>query len=143
MNGEVHGVGMEPSTEHMNVTPDWSELNVNVALWRPLSAGGADVIVVSGSPTTVQVYLAAVGSTCSKMSMARTSRVCCPASRPSSSSTASQPENCSPSSEHSNSSTISLLWNPKMTSGPETGPGPWAITVSGASRSIGGITSHS
>jgi hypothetical protein len=51
MNGEVHGAGIEPLTEHLKVTPGWSELKVKVALARPVIAGGPDEIVVSGSPT--------------------------------------------------------------------------------------------
>ena len=122
----MHGVGIEPSTEHMKVTFCWSEWNVKVALWRPLIAGGPEAIVVSGSPTTVQVWRAGVGSTLSDdVHRADLERVLAGASRPSSSSTASQPENCSPSSEHSNSSTSSLLWKPKIASG--TGDGTRAV----------------
>jgi hypothetical protein len=116
---------------------------VKVALARPLIGGGPEAIVVSGSPTTVQRWVAGVGSTLMLMSIARTCSVCSPGVSPTSSSMASQPLNGSPSTEHSNSSTSSGLWKPKIASGPETGPGWWAMIVSGGSRSTGGMISHS
>src|SRR5687768_9940591 len=76
--------------------------------------------------------------------MARTSRVCSPAVSPTISSTASQPENCSPSNAHSNSSTsASLLWKPKMTSGPESAGGADVMYVSGGAVSSDWMMSHS
>jgi hypothetical protein len=138
----VHGTNGVPSSEHRKVASGWSEEKVKVALCLPLTAEGPESIVVSGSPTTVQVWLAGLGSTFREMSIARTSSVCSPDVRPWSSSTASHPENCSPSSEHSNSAG-SLLWKPKIASGPETRPGSEAIVVSGAAPSNGGMISHS
>ena len=55
MNGEVHGTGIDPSTEQKKSTFCWSARKVNVALARPLTRGGPEVMIVSGSPTTVQV----------------------------------------------------------------------------------------
>src|SRR5918999_2234750 len=147
MNGDVQRTGTDPSTEHMKVTFSWSEVKVKVALADALIAGGRDRMMVSGSPTTVQVWLAGVGSTVpfSRRSnaIARTSSVCRPGSRPTSSRTPSQPLNSSPSSEHSNSSTSRSLWNPKIVSGPETSPGWTAMNVSGVCAPGGGRIVHS
>ena len=87
MNGELHGLHSEPSTEHWNVTPSaavWSEENVNTPLALMLGSGGVESIFVSGSPSTVQLRTAGLGSTfgSSAMSIARTRSVCEPVARP-------------------------------------------------------------
>src|ERR671919_2117583 len=66
VKGALHGVHSEPSTEHWNVTPSaavWSEENVNTALALVVSAGGPESTCVSGSPSTVQLRTAGLGST--------------------------------------------------------------------------------
>src|SRR5688572_13201832 len=146
MNGDVHGTHGDPFTEHWNVAPDWLDSNVNVALNAPVTAGGPVRIVVSGSPRVVHVWDAGVWSTLgiSARSMARTSKVCAPCSRPTSSSTASVVSHGPPSSENSNSSTGSLLAKPKNTSGPELPTGGAAtMNVSGGVVSAGPMISHS
>jgi hypothetical protein len=67
----------------MKVTWDWFASNVNVAVRRCVvagSTGGPLRIVVSAGPTTVKLATAAVGSTFSTGSTARTKSLCCPAS---------------------------------------------------------------
>src|SRR5918999_1268822 len=87
VKGELHGVHSEPSTEHWKVTPSaavWSDENVNTPLALVVSAGGCESIRVCGSPSTVQLRTAGVGSTFggSARSNDRTRSVCEPVARP-------------------------------------------------------------
>src|ERR687895_1210167 len=149
VNGELHGVHPDPSTEHWNVTPSaavWSDENVNTPLALVVSAGGIESIRVCGSPSTVQLRTAGLGSTFggSARSNDRTRSVCEPVARPVSSYRPSQPSYGPSSSEHSNSASISVLRKLNITSGPVTEPsaGPKKISVSGGVVSTGAFTSH-
>ena len=61
--GDVHGAGSEPLKEHMKVASGWSDSNSIVTLLLQMISGGPEVMIVSGSPTAVQVWTAGVGST--------------------------------------------------------------------------------
>jgi hypothetical protein len=112
-----------------------------------LGSGGIESICVSGTPSTVQLRTAGLGSTFagSARSSARTRRVCEPVARPVSSCRPSQPSNDALSSEHSKPSTGSLARKLNRTSGPDSAPsaGPKKIVVSGGVVSAGAVTSHS
>src|ERR671914_1842128 len=87
VTGEVHGAYSAPSSEHIYVTPVWSDDQVNVALVLVVVrlvvlAGTLAVIVVSAGPRTVHVWDSGVGSAFSAGSIARISTVCEPGSRP-------------------------------------------------------------
>src|SRR5918999_4163711 len=149
MNGELHGVHSDPSTEHWYVTPSaavWSEENVNTPLALVVSAGGIESIRVCGSPGTVQLGTAGVGSTFggSARSNDRTRSVCEPVARAVSAYRPSQPSYDPLSRERSNSASASVLRKLNITSGPVTEPsaGPKKISVSGGVGSTGGVTSH-
>src|ERR687895_291178 len=142
VKGELHGVHSEPSTEHWKVTPSaavWSDENVNTPLALVVSAGGCESIRVCGSPSTVQLRTAGLGSTFggSARSNDRTRSVCEPVPRPVSSYRPSQPSYGRLSSEHSNSEPSSLLRKLNSTSGPDTAfsAGPKKMTVSGGGGS--------
>src|SRR5918992_3136367 len=49
VNGEVHGCGSPPSTEHSKRTSGWSAEKTNVARGSSLSMSGPDSIVVTGA----------------------------------------------------------------------------------------------
>src|SRR5918997_4951371 len=114
VNGELHGLHSEPSTEHWNVTPwaaVWSDENVNTPLALVVSAGGIESIRVCGSPTPGQLRTAGLGATFggSARSNDRTRSVCEPVARPVSSYRPSQPSYDPLSREHSNSASASVL----------------------------------
>src|SRR5918992_2392842 len=59
VTGELHGVSSAPSSEHIYVTPVWSDDQVNVALVLVVVrlvvlAGTSAVMVVNAGPSTVQ-----------------------------------------------------------------------------------------
>src|SRR5918997_513981 len=147
-NGEVQLTHGDPLTEHWKVASgSWLEENSKVAdlrlVWMPgmesSRSSGPEVIVVLGSPTTVQVYSAGVGSVfgTSARSMARTWIVCWPDERPVSSYMASHASHAPLSSLHSNSSTCSLAEKPKITSGPEGEGGLDSMVVFGPTSTSG------
>ena len=51
----MQGINGVPSTEHWKVAPAWVEVKVKVALRLPLSSGGPERMMVSGSPSVIQV----------------------------------------------------------------------------------------
>src|SRR5918999_2439156 len=147
VTGAVHGASSAPSSEHMYETPVWLDVQLNVALVLvvvvvPFAfAGTLAVMVVSAGPSTVHVKDTGVGSAFSAGSIARTSSVCEPGSRPANSAVFSGGEAHSlqsgpptGSSAHSKLTPISGLAKRKTdaTSALISAGGADAIDVSGA-----------
>jgi hypothetical protein len=124
MRGETQSGTTSLSRKQENVTPECSgpTVSVNVALVLSVVSGAAGtsaVIVVVGAPTTVHVYGAEAGPALPLGSTARTSRVCSPSDRLSSSVlSGGAPAHCvhsgsagagAGSSAHSNEASGSLL----------------------------------
>ena len=81
--GLVHVANAAPSSEHWKVLPDSLEVKLKLALVWLVALAGADVIVVSGGVRSiVHVKLAGVASVLPTASVARTSKVCVPATSP-------------------------------------------------------------
>jgi hypothetical protein len=77
--GEVHASNAAPSSEHSNLEFGSLAEKVNLADVLTVVASGPEPIVVSGgtvSGSSVQVWLAGVGSALPASSTARTSKVC-------------------------------------------------------------------
>ena len=134
-SGDEQDSQAPPSSWHSKSASAIVEKNVNVAVRFVVVAGGPVWIVVFGpfgSPSTVQVWLAGVGSTLSDQSTARTSSVCGPGSSSMYWAGEKHSSNASPSSEHSNVTSSSLDSNVKLAklSGVEAG-GAERIVVSG------------
>ena len=142
--GDEHTVASSPSSEQKKVTPAWSEENWNVALALGAVAGGAAVIVVSGSATTVHAYVAGVSSVLPARSVATTRKVWLPGARSAYSSGDSHSASGSLSSEHSNVDSGSLDMNVKlaMVSIVVWAFGPIRIVVWGSVVSGGVMTVH-
>ena len=91
-----------PSSEQAKLEPSSFDENSKLALASFVSAGGADVIVVSGGVVSiVQVKLAALASVFPAASVASTANVCSPSSRSEYETGLSQVAYSAPSSEHS------------------------------------------
>ena len=136
--GELHAVKAAPSSEHSNVAPASPAEKVNVALvlWV-LAPGPSSIVVFGAAVSTIQVYVAGVGSVCEAPSTAWTRRVCCPSASPPTECGERHSANAAPSSEHSNVTPgsfaekvnrASALW--------VTGSGPVAMEVSGGSSTV-------
>ena len=81
---ESHGAQSPSSSAHSNVVPDSDAVNVKFASGLPVTAGGPNVIVVSGAvrSSTVQTYSAGTGSTIGSGLCVWTRNVCVPSARP-------------------------------------------------------------
>lgn len=82
-HGDVQAEYRAPSRLHWNVEPASLELKLKLAEVELVTAGGADVIVVSGGAvSTVQAWLAGVASVFPAGSVARTWSEWLPSTRP-------------------------------------------------------------
>src|SRR5918999_3319962 len=118
VHGEMQVSNAFRSIEHSNVEPSCVEPNSKVALSLVATAGGAELMNVSGgvvSPSTiVQVYSTGVASTFSEASVAKTRNVCGPSARPLYDFGGMQKVYGPPSSEHSHVVPSSLASNLKF-----------------------------
>src|SRR5918999_5842470 len=138
--GEVHAANGSASSEHSKVEPASFEVKLKLVSTSVVSASGPEMKVVTGgvlSASTVQLHVAGVGSTFPDASMAWTSRVCGPSSRPVKSDGTGHGVNPARSSEHSKVELASSLSKANvdvvLTCGLD---GPNTIVVSGGSISV-------
>ena len=130
----MHGSNPALVTKHSNVEPGSVEVNVNVGVLSLVNPVGPPVIVVSGTTeSTVNVRLAGVGSMLPAVSMARSSKVCSPSVRTTSSTGETHAANGLSSNRHSNEATPTAASKEKIGVLSVVRPdGPLVIVVSGA-----------
>src|SRR5918999_545050 len=120
VHGEMQVSNAFRSIEHSNVEPSCVEPNSKVALSLVATAGGAELMNVSGGVVApsmiVQVYSTGVASTFSDASVAKTRNVCEPRARPLYDFGGMQKVYGPPSSEHSHVVPSSLASKRKFAS---------------------------
>ena len=79
--GDVHAAYGARSSEHSNVEPGSSEANVIVSVVLVVVPDGPLIVVSGASRSSIQVYVAGLGSTLPAKSIARTWNVCEPCAR--------------------------------------------------------------
>ena len=132
-----------PSSQHSKPATTSLAAKLNVAVVSSVSSTGSPRISATGGRSTIQVWLAGVGSTLRAASTARTANVCVPSSRPEISKGESQFWNAAPSREHWNVPLTSFETNPNVVRPTSSiAAGARVIVVSGGVVSAPAVIVH-